>query len=198
MEQRITEPRLMTVEEYLDFDEEQSEEKHEYFSGKVIAMAGGSPMHALIGMNVGTAIRSRLKGKTCRVFSSDLRVRIPNYPTYVYPDLSVVCGPLEYDARDKRGQTITNPALVVEVESPSTVERDWSSKLTRYVSLPSLQEYILVSQEEPQAHMLFRREEGSWLLTPFKGLGATMKLHGLDIDLPLTEIYAGVEFPPTV
>lgn len=185
----------MTIDEYLEF-ERNSDEKHEYHSGEVVNMAGGSPMHALIASNLTREIGLRLKDKPCRVFSSDLRVRIPEHPTYVYPDLTVVCGPLEYDSRDRSRLSIINPKLVVEVLSPSSAARDWIQKTGRYVSIPSLAEYVLVSQVDPEVFSIYRSPDGSWSFTPSIGLEAVMTLRSLDMEISLAEVYAGVEFPP--
>jgi Uma2 family endonuclease len=194
MEQETIEPQLMTIDEYLEF-ERQSREKHEYYGGEVVAMAGGSAMHSLIAMNLVREIGLRLKGKQCRVFGSDLRVRIPNHPTYVYPDVSVVCGPLEFDPRDKLRHTIMNPKLVIEVSSPSTESRDWVKKTGRYVSVPSIQEYLIVGQFEPQTFSISRAPGGNWSFTPVGGLEAALWLRSLEIEIPMAEVYAGVEFP---
>lgn len=183
----------MTIDEYLQFEHE-SDQKHEYHSGEIVAMAGGSPMHSLIATNIAIAIKSRLKDKLCRVFGSDLRVRIPNHPTYVYPDLSVVCGPLEFDVRDKNRHTITNPKLVVEVMSPSSAARDWVQKTGRYASVPSITEYVMASQAEPQVFSIFRSKDGAWAFAPLAGLETILKLRSLDLEIPLAEVYDGVEF----
>jgi Uma2 family endonuclease len=196
MEQETLEPPLMTIDEYLEFDR-QSDEKHEYYAGQVVAMAGGSAMHSLIAANLIGEIRNRLKGKPCRVFDSNLRVRIPNHPTYVYPDVTIVCGTTEFDARDKLRHTITNPTLVIEVLSPSSQTRDWSKKAARYVSVASIATYLIVEQSEPQVFSINRSADHGWLFMPVGGLEATLRLQSLEIDIPLADIYAGVEFPPS-
>ena len=106
-----------TADEYLAF-EDASTTKHEFHHGKIYAMSGGSPDHSLIAMNIGGILRQALESTSCRVFTSDLRVLVQETDLYTYPDLSIVCGKLEYDPRSKT--TITNPVVLVEVLSPST------------------------------------------------------------------------------
>jgi Uma2 family endonuclease len=195
MEQQEIEPRLMTIDEYLEF-EFHSDEKHEYYSGEIVSMAGGTPAHALIAGNIISAINKRLKGDRCRVYTSDLRVRIPNHPTYVYPDVTVVCGPLEFDPRDKRKMSIINPKLLFEVFSASSYPRDWGQKPLRYTSIPSVEEYVMVTQSEAETFSIYRTSGGTWGFAPLDGLDVTLRVQSLDIEIPLAEIYAGVEFPP--
>src|SRR5438105_2046577 len=99
--------------------ENDATEKHEFRDGEILAMSGGSPQHALIALSIGAELRTRLKGKTCRPYGSDLRVRITGHDRTMYPDVSVICGPIEYDPDDKAGHTVLNPRLIVEVLSPS-------------------------------------------------------------------------------
>jgi Uma2 family endonuclease len=197
MEELIPKPGRHTVEEYLRF-EQGAAEKHEYYQGEIVAMAGESAEHALITVNLSREISARLKGKPCRAYSGDLRVQIPRTPLYVYPDLSVVCGQLEYDQQDTSRQTITNPKLIMEVLSPSTQMRDRGEKLSQYLQIPTLEEYVLVEQKEATIQTFYRQSGGQWLFTPVTGVGSVVKLRSLDIELPLAEVYAGVEFPPIV
>src|SRR4051812_4925372 len=108
-----------TPEEYLrrEYD---AQEKHQYYHGEIYAMAGGTAEHSLITLNVGAELHNRLKGGRCRVYDSNLRVRIPRTTLYTYPDVSVVCGEIDFDPLDKRKTTMLNPTLVMEVLSPST------------------------------------------------------------------------------
>jgi Uma2 family endonuclease len=151
---------------------------------------------ALISENFGREIGIRLKGKPCRVYDSNLRVGIPHTPRYMYPDKLVVCGNPEFDPRDKKNLSVTNPRLVVEVISDSSEKRDRGEKFTRYRKLDSLQEYVLVSQDRPQIEPFFRQRDGTWLLTPYHGLDAIVHLRSLEIEIPAAEIYEGVVFPP--
>jgi Uma2 family endonuclease len=108
----------------------------------------------------------------------------------------VICGPTIIDDRDPTGKTALNPRLIVEVLSPTTEAYDRGAKFTRYMDAQSLQEYVIVSQHQPRVEVFFRQPGVSWLLTPYVGLEAAAKLHSLEIDLPLSEVYLSVVFPP--
>jgi Uma2 family endonuclease len=190
-------PRRYSIEEYLRIADD-SLDKLEYVDGEIVSMAGGTYNHSLISENCGRELGIRLKGKQCRVLDSNLRVGIPRTPRYMYPDRLVICGKPEFDPRDKKSLSVTNPRLVVEVISSSSERSDRGEKFTRYRKLESLQEYMLVSQERPQVETYFRQPDGTWLFSPYFGMDAIIRLRSLEMDLPLTEIYAGVEFPPEV
>src|SRR5205823_1714677 len=145
--------------------ENDSTEKHEFRDGEILAMSGGSPQHALIAMNVGAELRNRLKDKSCRPYGSDLRVRISGRDQTVYPDISVICGRIEYDADDQAGHTVLNPRLIVEVLSPSTEAYDRGDKFAAYREVPSLAEYVLVSCET-----FYRQADGGWTLSSSSGI----------------------------
>jgi Uma2 family endonuclease len=184
-----------SVEEYLRLEAE-AVEKHEYRDGEIVAMAGGSYEHSLIIANVIREVGNRLKGGPCRVFDSNLRVRLARSTLYTYPDASVICGEAQFDPKDRNRTTVLNPRVLIEVLSPATEAYDRSEKFRGYLMLESLQEYVLVSQHTPLIETYFRRGEGTWLFTPAPGLNAVGKLRSLDIQIPLAEVYAGVEFPP--
>jgi Uma2 family endonuclease len=188
-------PRRYTIQEYLRMEYD-AEQRHEYYDGEIVAMAGGTPRHSLIISNIIGEVRQRLKGGPCHVYEANLRVRIPNTKLYVYPDATVICGATEHDADDMKRQTVTNPKLIVEVLSPTTEHLDYGPKFRRYLECPTLDEYVLVTQDQPHVQSYFRQPEGRWLFTPVMEFERTIKLHSLGIELPLSEIYAGVEFPP--
>ncbi len=174
--------------------ERAAEFKSEFYDGEVFAMAGGSPMHSLIGTNVAGELRSKLRGGPGLPFNSDLRVRPPGIPFYTYPDLSVVCGPLEFD--DEQEDTITNPSLIVEVASPTTEGYDRGAKFKLYQKMASLREYLVVSQNEPALDLFIREDSETWLLRSASGLESSLILPKLGVTLALKGIYAGVTFPP--
>jgi Uma2 family endonuclease len=191
----MTRHARFSVEEYLRLEAEAAE-KHEYRDGEIVAMAGGSPQHSLIIANLIGEVRNRLKGSPCRVYDSNLRIRIPHSALYTYPDLSVVCGEPQFDPQDRRRTTILNPRVLFEVLSEGTEAYDRGDKFRRYLEIESLQEYVLLSQSSPFAASYLRRGDGSWLFTPAAGLGAVIKLQSVEIELPLAEAYAGITFPP--
>ena len=179
--------RQMTVEEYFDF-EETSEIRHEYIDGEVIPMTGGTTYHGEIIVNTIVALWQRAVKIGCRVYGGTVRHSIS--PTrYLYPDVSVVCGAPE---TDERSLNLFNPLLVAEVTSPSTIDFDRGDKLRHYQSIKSLHVYLVIDQQEPLAEAHIRQEDG-WQTQEFAGLDAVIPLQALGCDLPLAEIYAGIE-----
>lgn len=175
--------------EYLE-RERQSETKHEYIDGEIVDMAGASILHNLLVLNVGAALRERLRGKPCVVLASDQRVNIRATRLYTYPDVSVVCGRPETHPAD--AQTLLNPLVIIEVLSDSTEAYDRGEKFAHYRGLPSLREYVLVSQRARRIEHYRRVEVGQWLLTEYQE-GAAVPLPALGIELPLAEVYDKAE-----
>jgi Uma2 family endonuclease len=192
---QAAEKHRYTVDEYLRIERD-SRDKHEYHDGEILAMSGGTPPHSLISSNVSGELRGRLKGKRCRVYESNLRICIPSENRYVYADASVICGPVQYDPADTKQETVTNPRVIVEVLSPSTEGYDRTTTFDSYRKLQSMEEYVLVSQDSPTVAIFSRQADGGWLFYPSEGIEAIAKLRSIQVELPLTEIYAGVEFPP--
>lgn len=182
-----------TPEEYLRAEQEATE-KHEYYHGEIFAMAGGSPQHARISASVARRIGNKLDGTDCGVFDSNLRVRIPRTTLYCYPDISVVCGPLQFDPLDVRKQTVLNPKLLVEVLSPGTESWDRGGKFENYQLIESLQEYVIVSSDSPRIEVYTRQPDGPWLYAATSGLEAVARLRSIGVDLAHAEVYAGAEF----
>jgi Uma2 family endonuclease len=183
-----------TPQEYLRYEYD-AEERHEWRDGEVVAMAGGSPDHSLVIANFIGTLHGRLRGSPCRVYDSNLRVRDRRTTLYTYPDLTVICGEREFDPKDERRQTVLNPTVLIEVVSPSSEGDDRGEKFNRYRDIPSLQEYVLVSQVMPQIQTFLRQPEGAWLLRVYEGMDAKAQLASLNVEVPLGEVYAGVEFP---
>lgn len=149
-----------TYDEYLAYERD-SGLKHEFDDGQILAMAGGARRHNALASRVSAAIeRGRRPG--CVAFQSDQRVRLLATGRATYPDASVVCGRIDGDPADPTGATITNPTLIVEVLSPSTEHDDRGAKWQHYQRLASLQEYVLVSQEEPRVERCTRLPTGAW------------------------------------
>ena len=186
--------QLLTPEQYLR-RENDSSVRHEYYRGEVFAMAGGSPDHSLITANVSGELRSRLKGTPCRVYESNLRVRVPRTTLYTYPDVTVLCGERQFDPLDVKKETVVNPALIVEVLSESTDSWDRGGKFQNYRQIESLREYVLVSSDKPLVETFLRQADGTWIYQAAAGPEATASLKSLGVQLPLAEAYAGAEFP---
>ncbi len=192
-------PRFGTLDEYFALDRA-SDTRHEYFgngrTGQIVAMAGGTSAHSLVTVNVSAELRQRLRGTPCRVHSPDKRIGTAAHASYTYPDVSVICGPEQVDDRDPDGRTAVNPTVVVEVLSPSTERDDRGRKFARYLAAESLGEYMLVAQDQPRVEWYLRQPDGRWLFSYAVGLDAVVQLRSIGVDLPLSEVYLNVTFPP--
>ena len=182
---------LVTPEEYLAA-ELLSPVKHEYLGGVVHAMAGAKNIHNEIVGNVFLAIGVRLRGKKCRPYNSDtkVRVRMPNQLRFYYPDVQVVCEP---NHKDDSFQD--RPVVIVEVLSPSTSRVDEGEKLDAYQTIRSLQVYIIVDSTHARV-IVYRRTENVFAREVYHGLEGAIQLDCIGIELPLAEIYERTEFPP--
>jgi Uma2 family endonuclease len=185
-------PRL-TAEQYLAA-ERSAEFRHEYYNGHIYAMSGGSFQHFQIIGNVTAELHARLKKRPCAVGSSDLRLRVSPDGLYTYPDVIVINGDPRF--ADERHDTLLNPALIVEVLSPTTEAYDRGFKSAQYRTVESLEEYALVSQVEPRVEVFRRQPGGHWLLSEAVGLEAVCHFESLDCAIPLSEVYAKVTFSP--
>lgn len=186
--------RRYTLEEYFAL-ELASEEKYEYFDGEVFNMSGGSPAHEDIIGNIYATLKPHARNRECRVFLSGLRVIVPTQPPYRYPDLTALCDKPRY-VKVGGIDALVNPSLIVEVLSPSTEAYDRGDKFTRYKSIESFAEYLLVSQVRPHATHFVRREKGMWLHEEFNDLDGVVHLAALGCELALGDVYTDVEFPP--
>ncbi|HET6250249.1 MAG TPA: Uma2 family endonuclease [Tepidisphaeraceae bacterium] len=186
--------RRFTIAEYLELEED-AVDRHEYQDGEILAMAGGSPEQSFITANFVREAGNALKGKPCRVAESNLRIRIPQTPRYMYPDASIICGPLQFDPQDPKRHTILNPKVIIEVLSPSTEAYDRGDKFTQYRQIPAFEEYILISQVRPSVESFLRQADGAWSILNFTGLDAAAKVRSLGISIPMAELYAGIEWP---
>lgn len=182
-------PQKWTVEAYLAHELETGI-RHEYVDGEIFAMSGGTDKHSLIIANITGALWQKGRQSSCRVYSSDMRVKISD-TKYLYPDLSVVCGESTFD--DDRHTQLTNPTLVVEVTSPSSQSYDKGIKAEYYRTLSSLQAYLVIDQHQIQAQ-LFQRQSQGWLLRQFNLIQQAIPLNFLNYDLPLHDVYFDISF----
>lgn len=178
-------PKL-TYAEYLKA-EEASSEKHDFISGDVLAMAGGTIEHAALAAAISGELRTALRSKRCRVFSADLRVRVDSTDATFYPDVSVVCGTVEASPDDRL--SVMNPVVLVEVLSETTEAYDRGVKAAHYRRLASLREYVLVSQSEKRIEVQRRNEHGIWELH-FYGPGENAELTSLSVRVAVDSVYA--------
>ncbi len=183
----------MTPEEYLHI-EGISEIRHEFFDGEIFAMTGGSLNHNRIGRNIDRQLGNRLDGSPCENFVGDMRVKIDRLDIYTYPDIAVVCGNIELE-RIGGLETLLNPTVIIEILSDSTEAYDRGKKFTHYRLIPSLQEYILVSQHSCNVERFIRGNDGIWqILNPCTEMDQTVKIASIDCELLLSDIYYRVEF----
>lgn len=183
----------VTPEEYLH-RERVAAEKSEYIDGQVYAMAGANAPHNLIAGNTLAALHAVFRGRGCRVFNSDMKVLVDDTGLFTYPDVSALCGTPEY--LDATQDVLVNPTLIVEVLSPSTESYDRGAKFRNYRRLPSLQEYVLISQKRVLLERYVRQPSGDWLLTEFRSLGDVVELPSVQATLPLSEVYAEIDVEP--
>jgi Uma2 family endonuclease len=181
----------VSVDEYLAMDEA-SEVRLEFIDGVVVAMAGASYHHNVIVSNLVANLHNLLKGEPCRALSSDMKTKLATGRDYVYPDVVVVCGEPELEKR--RGESLANPRVVFEVLSPSTSRLDRGRKAQLYRAMPSLQAYATVEQDAPNIELMARNDADEWVVTGYDSREAVLPLACLGIELPLQEIYDGVEF----
>jgi len=182
------EPALkkMSFAEYLEL-EEISEIKHEWLDGEIVAISGGTLEHDLLAERLSYLLQGKLSGRPCLVFGSDARNRVSATGLATYPDLSVICGRLRTDPAHPH--TLTNPCLLVEVLSPSTAAWDRGEKFRHYRHLPSLCEYLLVSQDQPLLELYRRQPDDRWLYES-RGPGELLQLDSVGCSLSVDEIYA--------
>ena len=191
-----------TVAEYLELERD-SEDRHEYLDGDVYLMAGESPEHGAICMNLSVIIGSQLRGTPCQAFAKDTKVRSGPTPRpgdpmkglFSYPDLLVVCGDLQF--HDPFRDVLLNPTLIIEVLSDSTEAFDRGEKFRRYRTwLPTLTDYLLVAQDKPLIDHYHRVETNRWELVSIEGLEASLHLELLNCTLQLVDVYDRIVFPP--
>jgi Uma2 family endonuclease len=185
--------KLLTPQEYLEI-ERASPIKHEFHAGRMYAMAGASRNHNRITLNTAAVLLSGLGDGPGEAYSSDMRVKLSDPGAYAYPDVVVACGPQEFE--DDRQDTLLNPRVIIEVLSPSTEAYDRGKKFRQYQELASLQDYVLISQDDYVVEHLSRGEDGRWTLTDAHGLDATLSLPSVGCQLELRRIYARVELLP--
>jgi Uma2 family endonuclease len=179
-----TDDGLVSVEAYLEM-EERSEVRHEYVGGMLYAMVGGTDRHNRIAVNILRKLADAAEDGPCRVYINDMRFRIDN--VYYYPDVMVACEPPETENPTWR----TNPCLVVEVLSPTSVSTDQREKLLAYRSVPTVETYLIVHQDIHRVERHFRNQEGEWARADHVKDGY-IPVPCLDTRLTLAEIYRGL------
>lgn len=181
-------PPKLTPTEYLAWEDQQAV-RHEYISGEVYAMSGGTVNHGQLAANLTILLGNHLRGKGCRLLSSDVKVEIEKTRNYVYPDVSVTC-----DERDRSAvQFIRYPCLVAEVLSPSTEAYDRGDKFKLYRRSSSLSDYVLISTDKMEVD-LYRRTEGDrWEIINYAA-GDTLSLESMELTFPIEQLFEGILF----
>jgi Uma2 family endonuclease len=182
----------LTPEQYLDL-ERAAAYKSEYFRGEVFAMAGASQTHVLLVSNIVATLHGQVRRRPCNVYATDLRVKVQASGLYTYPDVVVVCDPLQFD--DHHQDTLLNPTLIVEVLSELTQDYDRGGKFTQYRKIPLFAEYVLVAQDECHVEHFVKQADGGWLLAETNQLDAVLTLPSIACTLALSDIYEKVQFP---
>lgn len=181
-----------TLEEYFEIDRT-SDAKWEFWDGEIFCMIGASPEHNQVSVNLLIGLGSKVIARGCRVFGSDMRVKVPAYPPYRYPDLSGLCGEPIYEPVGGV-EALTNPSLIIEILPPSTEAFDRGDKFTYYKSIPSFAEYLLIAQHRPHVTQLQKEAGGVWTYREMNSFDETLHVASLDCVLSLSEIYRAVEF----
>jgi len=180
----------ISSDEYFEI-EETAEYKSEYYHGEIFAMSGASVNHNLIAMNISAGLYDSLRNSDCFVFPGDIKVQVAESAHYVYPDVSVVCGEIEYGTN--RDDIITNPVVIIEILSESTKDYDKGSKFQAYRKIRTLRDYILIDQYAYHVEYFSKNELGKWMLDEFENLNDLFTVKSINVDLPLNSIYFRVK-----
>lgn len=172
--------------------ERRAEFKSHYYRGEMFAMAGASREHNLIVGNLVREIGNALKDRRCEVYPSDMRVKVAATGLYTYPDATVVCGEPEFE--DNQFDTLTNPMVLFEVLSASTELWDRSGKFRQYREIPSLREYVMITQDRASVERYIRQADGGWLLQEIQSIEDSVEFDSIAVTIPLSEIYRNIRF----
>jgi len=185
---RPTEKEYITAEKYLELERE-ALNKHEYYLGEIFAMSGASFRHNVIFKNTYIKLGIKLKGKPCQPYGNDLRVHAPKNSLYTYPDISIICGKPEMT--DSTMDTVTNPSVIIEILSKSTMDYDRGQKFALYRDIDSLMEYVLIDSLSVRVEKYTKNADGSWTLRDYKDISDTFTIKTINEPMQLSEIYEG-------
>ncbi|NEO12082.1 MULTISPECIES: Uma2 family endonuclease [unclassified Moorena] len=181
-------------EDYLKL-EETAEYKSEYRDGEIIPMTGGTTNHNQIALNIATLFKLGLKGKHYKIYIGDVRLWIPRYRQYTYPDVMVIQGEPVYTG--KGTTTVMNPMLIVEVLSNSTKNYDQGDKFLYYRSISEFKEYILIEQSEYRLLQYNKTATNQWQFTEYESENSVISINSLELSVSFPDIYEGVNFKLT-
>lgn len=185
--------KVYSLDEYFEL-EKSTNEKFEYWDGNVWSMSGARFAHNLISRNLNTELDTNLRERGCFVLPSEMRIKVPAYPPYRYPDMTALCGTPEIEMTGGI-EMLVNPQLIVEILSDSTEAFDRGDKFTYYKSIKTFSEYLLVAQHRPHVSQFVKHGDGFWANFEFNDLRDTLELRSVSISLPLIAIYRDVTFP---
>ncbi len=185
--------QIYSLDEYLEL-EKRSEERLEFWDGNVWSMSGASPTHNQIVMNLSIDLGSRAREKGCTAYPADMRIKVPAYPPYRYPDLLLLCGEPRFEHLGGVDMLV-NPQLIIEVLSESTEAFDRGDKFSYYKSIESFSEYLLIAQHRPHVSQFVKHGDGFWINFEFNELADPVELKSVPITVSLSEIYRGISFP---
>lgn len=178
--------RKFTIPEYLE-REKAAKRKSEYYKGEIFAMSGAGTRHNIISINLVVNLGSRLKGRPCQPYGSDMRIHIPENTLFTYPDISIICGDVNPSPEDK--DTAIQPSVIIEILSPSARNYDRGGKFKLYRDIPTLKEYILVDSEAVGIEVFRIDPHDHWVLEEYKTMEDTLVIQAVGISIPLQDIY---------
>lgn len=181
--------KKITEAQYLAM-ERAAETKNEFLDGEIYAMTGASQRHNLVAGSTFASLYTQLRGRPCRVYPSDMRVKVAATGLYTYPDISVVCGRAEL--ADENRDTLLNPVLIIEILSRSTAGYDRREKFGQYRRIPTLNDYLLIAQTRCLVEHYLRQSDGKWLLTEYNDLSDVIELPSIGCRLALSDVYEQV------
>lgn len=184
----ISQQPRMSIKEYLEW-EPQQDLRHEYINGEVFAMTGGTLAHNDITLNLYRTLYPKVRSRGCRINVADVKVQVATNNPYYYPDVVVSCDPQDLNAR----KFIQSPTITAEVLSPGTSARDRGEKFTNYLTIPTLQEYLLINSDKISVERYTRGEGRMWLYYPYIA-GETITLLSLEFEFAIELIYEGIVF----
>ena len=180
----------ISIEEYLEM-ENAFLEKHEYYQGEIVAMAGPKMSHNVISGNIFVALSNKLRGKKCKPFNSDQRIHIPINTLFTYPDVSIICGEIIFLNNDEFN--VLNPTVIIEVLSKSTKNYDRGEKFKLYRDIPALKEYILVDSESIHIEVFRLNEKNHWKLKEYDNANELLPIKAISENILISDIYEDVK-----
>lgn len=188
----LPEPSKTTTRKAYLCSERNADVKSEFLDGEIFAMAGASREHNLIAANIVRELGNQLLDRPCNAYSSDLKVRIERVNTYTYPDITVACDPEQFE--DRHRDVLLNPLVIIEILSESTEAYDRGRKFAHYQFIPSLLEYILISQHLPRVERFIRQKDATWIYSRYDGMNDIVSIESVGCELAVSEIYRKISF----